>query len=798
MTLSAINPLILYYGNGSTTVFPVGFQFIETSDLAVTLIDAAGVRTLQSLGSHYTVAGGDFGTGTVTMTAAPAAGTKLEIRRATPRTQPMDYTPGDDFPAESHEKALDREMMVSQEIEAYALDLGARALRVPSGETVPELPAAASRASRVFSWDVLGLPSMSSLATLAASLVGFLTPLLPGNLVGSPGGNVMSVGPFTSIPTMTIPAGTNAIYTSSYDVLTREGGARYVEDTTLTDGDVAAQPRVYAKSANGRYWKLAYGYGIHLEQAGGKCDCPVTTFTYTNFTASWAVPGGITDNSAALMALLVYGKTRAIGTVNEGGPMVPILAFGNGDSAKGYFFGSTPVPPWSFHLVGTHSGNDTYDGVGTTFLFPPNTGGLICNHWGTQPGGYALIGTGGSVIEGIDFRGGGGTDRTKHGIWHRVPITLRNCTFRSFSGNNTNNVGSVGYAMSDPRFGLTSGTRYERVFCAMAGNWNSYTSGSDVSASTYILLHHKGSRLGGLYDDGYFASEYVGYFNQQHGDGHVGACWHAGANYALISPIPGIGAATTPGTNEAVWEWRGLAGAASTNWPAWSAAATYEMSLPVYMSGQGGRLQGYTENYYLPSHFPTTAGNGTTVSGTVMTTRTSATWGKLDNPVSLSSLIPLTWARSYSPNEAAYATLGTDAHAGLGGTGTTFGFHYRAAEGYTYKHEWIGSDIVYSIGGVGSGLPVIWQISGSGAGARQFGTGAALKGAFNPNILVIGDGNGNNDNGRRAVMGTAAPTSGAHAKGERVLNSNSTVGQPKAWECTAAGVPGTWVSEGNL
>jgi hypothetical protein len=45
---------------------------------------------------------------------------------------------------------------------------------------------------------------------------------------------------------------------------------------------------------------------------------------------------------------------------------------------------------------------------------------------------------------------------------------------------------------------------------------------------------------------------------------------------------------------------------------------------------------------------------------------------------------------------------------------------------------------------------------------------------------------------------TAAPTTGTWAVGDRVENNTPAVGQPKAWRCTVAGTPGTWVSEGNL
>jgi hypothetical protein len=48
------------------------------------------------------------------------------------------------------------------------------------------------------------------------------------------------------------------------------------------------------------------------------------------------------------------------------------------------------------------------------------------------------------------------------------------------------------------------------------------------------------------------------------------------------------------------------------------------------------------------------------------------------------------------------------------------------------------------------------------------------------------------------VSWSAAPTVDTWAVGDRCINSNPVIGQPKAWACTVAGTPGTWVSEGNL
>jgi hypothetical protein len=48
------------------------------------------------------------------------------------------------------------------------------------------------------------------------------------------------------------------------------------------------------------------------------------------------------------------------------------------------------------------------------------------------------------------------------------------------------------------------------------------------------------------------------------------------------------------------------------------------------------------------------------------------------------------------------------------------------------------------------------------------------------------------------IEATAAPATGTWAVGDRVAQLTPAVGQPKAWVCTVAGTPGTWVSEGNL
>jgi hypothetical protein len=52
--------------------------------------------------------------------------------------------------------------------------------------------------------------------------------------------------------------------------------------------------------------------------------------------------------------------------------------------------------------------------------------------------------------------------------------------------------------------------------------------------------------------------------------------------------------------------------------------------------------------------------------------------------------------------------------------------------------------------------------------------------------------------GRQVVWGSVAPAAGVFTQGDVCWNSAAAVGQPKGWQCTVSGTPGTWVSMGVL
>lgn len=82
-------------------------------------------------------------------------------------------------------------------------------------------------------------------------------------------------------------------------------------------------------------------------------------------------------------------------------------------------------------------------------------------------------------------------------------------------------------------------------------------------------------------------------------------------------------------------------------------------------------------------------------------------------------------------------------------------------------------------------------------GVQKIGTGAAL--LINQPVLAV-VGNKYNKYPHETPIWKRAfnPIAGSWQLGDRVVNTPPVVAQPKAWVCTASGVPGTWISEGNL
>jgi len=173
MTVSTTQSRIGYNGNGATTVFAFPYRFLESTDLTVTLVRADTTQVVQTLNTDYTVTGaGDDAGGTVTMVVAPASGQQLVIVRAVPLTQETDYISGDPFPAESHERALDKLTMIAQRLES----LISRSIRLSDADllvTSTILPAPSPGSSLI--WNLTGTGLVNGVSS--GSFVG-LSPYM--------------------------------------------------------------------------------------------------------------------------------------------------------------------------------------------------------------------------------------------------------------------------------------------------------------------------------------------------------------------------------------------------------------------------------------------------------------------------------------------------------------------------------------------------------------------------------------------------------------------------------------------
>ncbi|TQV80769.1 hypothetical protein [Denitrobaculum tricleocarpae] len=150
MTVTQQASKVTYAGNGQQVEFFVPFVFYDPEDLEVLKVTSDGSELTQVSGIDYTVYSGDQN-GAVTMMAAPLDQERLVIVRKLPFEQPVDYRANDPFPAETHERGLDRLTLLCQQLDerlsrTFALSRGSI-----SDPTLPPVSAGA-----LIGWNAAG------------------------------------------------------------------------------------------------------------------------------------------------------------------------------------------------------------------------------------------------------------------------------------------------------------------------------------------------------------------------------------------------------------------------------------------------------------------------------------------------------------------------------------------------------------------------------------------------------------------------------------------------------------------
>jgi hypothetical protein len=157
MTVSSTTVKQSYSGNGSTSAFTYSFKISSTAELKVIIRNnITALETVKSISTHYNV--NDTGSGgTVTFTSGniPASGETVVLIRDTNLTQTTDYVENDPFPAESHESALDKLTLQTQELQEE-LDRAIKLSRTNTISSTEFTVGATDRASKILAFDSSG------------------------------------------------------------------------------------------------------------------------------------------------------------------------------------------------------------------------------------------------------------------------------------------------------------------------------------------------------------------------------------------------------------------------------------------------------------------------------------------------------------------------------------------------------------------------------------------------------------------------------------------------------------------
>lgn len=281
MTVTSDTKRVQYSGDNNSTAFSVPFYFLEKGHLRVILTSAAGADTVQTITTDYTVSGeGDTSGGTVTMNIAPAAGEKLTIIRDVPLTQEVDYVENDPFPADTHERALDKLTMIVQQFDEEI----ERTLKAPTTSDITDGEIPSVTANYVLRVNSAG-DGFEAVKPIDAALQTALTPTDGNFIVGDGSDWVVESG-----ATARSSLGLGSMATQNSGSVTITGGSiSGITDLAIADGGTGASTAAGARTNLG----LEIGTDVQANDAGLTSIAGLTTsankMLYTTAADTYAV-----------------------------------------------------------------------------------------------------------------------------------------------------------------------------------------------------------------------------------------------------------------------------------------------------------------------------------------------------------------------------------------------------------------------------------------------------------------------------------------------------------------------------
>lgn len=408
------------------------------------------------------------------------------------------------------------------------------------------------------------------------------------------------------------------------------------------------------------------------------------------------------------------------------------------------------------------------------------------------------------------LRGGGGTDRTKHGFWMRARATLEDVYVTDFPGNNLNIVANSGAPDTQLGYNLTAGNANDwqmtRVSVQNSGLHGFFVAGIDANAGQATGCEVLSAGCGGIVDVTFLGNNWTGCAAHTVNTSLKGRVYYDGGLYDLIDRTEGIGGKTTPGTNNNVWYKAGTATGASYYFPTWVDGGDYIIGCPVFSDNPNSQslfAGTYIEGGYAVCHVvPPSQMIGGTLGGNVTrrTGRIGMTGGYHSSYLGFGTFHSLA---SLPELSASYgATISAVFGSGIADPGQA-GTFIRVLDGahFEFRARLFGDG---SVGFTYANGPIAFMMDGGGRANGAFGRAVRDRfyGIFPNGFIPSSDGNG-----RKVSQAIAIPAAGtAYASGEYAFNAQP-LNRCAGFYCTTGAVAdatgaitteATWVKAGAL
>jgi hypothetical protein len=396
-----------------------------------------------------------------------------------------------------------------------------------------------------------------------------------------------------------------------------------------------------------------------------------------------------------------------------------------------------------------------------------------------------------------------GTEAEYHGIYARAEFFADNVTIFNFAGDGYHiDAQTNAPSGNEPPHGNASACRVTggRVQSCRRGI---YTSGSDANIGIFTGVEISNNRWWGIFDNSFIGNTYSN--GQVANNGYPDSfgstpsvVTFSGNWYGCILGQE-VGASTNAPsgtTANNTWWYYISAGTVSSVRPAWVSGTTYRAGGPVGTGSNG--FSKFRDVYCEVSQPKAQLTGPAVIEGGFLSDAGNVLYIDANNNGVIVTPSPagnafwqVTPGIRVSRNTSTGATV--DARFGDAATANNLLYfnHSALANGtYRWMFDEANALLRFNYGNGGFNADV-FDISVPG-GTSQFGTGTSLSHVFYAPQIAIGGIAANPNNARRVWIETAAPTTGAHGRGEISWNLSAAVGQPIGWRCTVGGTPGTW------